>query len=424
MQRWPLCVALLAIAALLLVAPGKSAAAPPGEAPIVLLISLDGTRPVDLEKEGLTSLASFAREGAVAQRMIPVFPSNTFPNHVSLITGVNPERHGIVSNVFNDPARGKFSYENDPSWIEAEPLWSILDRHGIASATYHWVGSEGPWRNGRGPVSWVRYRSGVAESSKVKRILEWLDLASAEQPRFICAWFRGADSKGHRHGPDSKQVAASLRAQDAALAELLAGIEERGLWPRLSLLVVSDHGMARVEREVDLGAALAKAGVEARLHGGGGFSIIDVEERERARIVAASLGLEVFYRDEEGSAKLPLDNPRFGSGVVLARPGTSIFRPRYGGSKRVASLVAGALSLRGAHGYDPELPEMGAIFLARGRRVPTARDLGIVGTLDVTPTVLDLLGVPIPEGLSGRPLLAAQAREIGESSPSNVKAGE
>jgi len=400
--------------------PGWARAERAPEAPIVVLISLDGTRPADLGLEGLPTFAALARSGASAARMIPVFPSNTFPNHVSLVTGVKPERHGIVSNVFEDPERGKFSYENDPSWIEAEPLWSILDRHGISSAAYHWVGSEGPWRNGRGPRSWVHFKSGVSERRKVEQILAWLDEPAAQAPGFISAWFRGADSKGHRFGPDSKETAKALRKQDGALGELVEGITQRGLWGRLTLILVSDHGMARVERDVDLGAELSKREIRAKLYGGGGISIIEVKEGQRAaaREVIESLGLSVWYRDTAEGAKLPLDNPRFASGVVMAPPGLAIFRPRFG-LKHPAALISGDPSMRGAHGHDPALPEMAAIFLARGRQVPAGLDLGIVSALDVTPTVLDLFGVPVPERLSGRRLLEARAER--DPSPSSGK---
>ena len=97
----------------------------------VILISLDGATPAQLADPGLATLARMRREGAAAERMTPVFPTNTFPNHVSLVTGVAPDRHGIVNNVFLDPARGRYSYENDPSWIEVEPLWSLAARTGF-----------------------------------------------------------------------------------------------------------------------------------------------------------------------------------------------------------------------------------------------------------------------------------------------------
>lgn len=201
------------------------APAPRGE-PAVVLVSLDGTRPADVS--GLPTFERLAREGARADVLIPVHPSNTFPNHVTLVTGVVPDRHGIVNNVFRDPERGLHRYENDPSWLEAEPLWSLLAGVGIPSASFHWVGSEGPWRSGRGPRHWERFDPGVPERVKVDRILAWLAIADpAERPRFVTAWFPGADRDGHRHGPGSAQARAALRRQDRELGRLLDGVDLR-----------------------------------------------------------------------------------------------------------------------------------------------------------------------------------------------------
>jgi predicted AlkP superfamily pyrophosphatase or phosphodiesterase len=87
----------------------------------VILLSMDGATPTQISDPALSTLARLQKQGSHAE-LIPVFPSNTFPNHVSLVTGVRPERHGVVSNVFVDPERGKHSYANDPSWIQSEPL--------------------------------------------------------------------------------------------------------------------------------------------------------------------------------------------------------------------------------------------------------------------------------------------------------------
>ena len=76
--------------------------------PAVVLISLDGTRPADLTPDRLPSLVALGEAGARAEGLVPVDPSNTFPNHVSLATGVLPEVHRLVNNSFVDPDRGPF----------------------------------------------------------------------------------------------------------------------------------------------------------------------------------------------------------------------------------------------------------------------------------------------------------------------------
>src|SRR5262245_12206339 len=383
------------------------AAAPAGAAgsadATVILISLDGTSP-EVGLRELAVLREVAKRGALAKRLVPVFPTNTFPNHVTLVTGVYPERHGIVDNAFRDPARGVYDRDADPTWIEVEPLWSLVEARGIPTAAFHWVGSEGRWRSGRGPRHWRPFDSGVEEDEKVAQILAWLfEEPPASRPRLVTAWFHGADHEGHVRGPDAPEVARSLRAQDAALGKLLTGIESHGALATTTLILVSDHGMTRTEKRVDLAAALRRARIRARVFGGGGFVGVRVEggpEAEAKAVrVARGLGLEAWRRGD-APAELRLGNPRFGDVVALAPPGTAI----------------GDARLLGVHGYRPEVPRMSALFAAVGGGVPAGLALGEVRSIDVAPTVLSLLGVPVPAWMEGRPIpeLSAPARPPAE----------
>jgi predicted AlkP superfamily pyrophosphatase or phosphodiesterase len=384
------------------------ALAAPGAAPAVVLISFDGTPAEAVRQPDLPAFAEVARRGAAATRLVPVFPTNTFPNHVTLVTGVAPAVHGIVGNVFLDPERGEFRYSGDPSWIEAEPIWSIAARHSVVSAAFHWVGSEGPWRNGRGPRYWKPFDPDVPERDKVDQILAWLDLPDAgERPRLVTSWFRGVDRAGHDHGPDSRAVRRGLRQQDRALGRLLRGLDERAALTHTTLLLVSDHGMLAVERHVDLPAALDRRGVDARVLGAGGFAIVSVRggarDADRAVAVARDLGLEAWTR-EEAPPGLRLDHPRFGPVVALAPPGTAI---------QSSHLLR--RGMRGSHGYRPEAPGMSGMFLAVGRGARPGASLGEVRAVDVAPTVLALLGIPVPDRMEGAPLpgLRPPGREAG-----------
>lgn len=398
-----------------------------GAAPAtVLLVSLDGTRPADVAERPL--FRRIAERGAAAEALVPVFPSNTFPNHVTFVTGVEPDRHGIVNNAFRDPKRGLFRYDDDPTWLEAEPLWSLLARAGLPSASYHWVGSEGPWRNGRGPRDWERFDARVPAQRKVDRMLAWLDREEpAERPRFVTCWLPGADASGHRVGPDTPLSDVALAEQEAALTALVAGLEARGLLASTTLLLVSDHGMARVEHSLDLEAELARAGVRADVIGGGGFATVQLGrgagQREpaerraatgRAVEVARKLGLEAFARGAT-PPEWPAANPRFGDLVVVAPVGTAIVD----GSRALAAPAAAlGLGLEGAHGHRPDAPEMAGIFFALGRGVAPGARPGRVRALDVAPTVLALLDVPQPGAMTGRPIpLQAPPRAVATEDP-------
>jgi len=363
--------------------------------PTVILISLDGTRPADLEGADLPTFASLRARGAAASRLTPVFPTNTFPNHVTFVTGVRPDVHGIVNNAFVDPERGEFDKDDDPSWLLSEPLWSIAARHGVVSASYFWVGSEGPWRSGRGPRDWRAFDASVSERDKVEQILAWLT-GPEPRPRLVTAWFHGADGLAHRGGLATPEVRASLREQDAALGRLVAALDASGAFAHTTLLIVSDHGMARVERRVDFAAALRKADVEAEVFGGGGTALVvfaepgDAKALERTLAAARALGLEAWPRAET-PAELHARHPRFGDVVVVAPLGVAI---QSGWGRK----------LQGSHGYLPQEPAMGGVFIAVGRGAQPGASLGELNALDVAPTVLRLLSLEVPDGMQGRPI--------------------
>jgi hypothetical protein len=376
--------------------------------PTVILISLDGTRPADLEGADLPNFTALRRRGAWASRLTPVFPSNTFPSHVSLVTGVPPDVHGIVNNDFVDPERGEFHKAADPSWLLAEPLWSIAGQHGVVSASYFWVGSEGPWTSGRGPLYWKKFDEKVSERTKVEQILAWLS-GSEPRPRLVTAWFRGADRPAHRAGIATPGVRRALATQDAAIAQLVAGLDAKGAFSHTTLLIVSDHGMAPVQRHVDLAAALRKAGVKGELIGAGGMATLvfakdrPAEVVERALAVARGLGLSAWPR-EQTPRELRARNPRFGDVVVVAPVGVAIqswLTPR----------------MNGSHGYPPQEPAMGALLLAVGRGAPAGAQLGELRSLDVAPTVLRLLGLPVPDTMEGQPIARLVPETAGAAAP-------
>lgn len=399
---------LLLVLALLLARALGAGAAEPGT---VVMISMDGVRH-DLPGRARTpALDRMAREGARAAALVPVFPSSTFPNHVALATGAHADRHGVVANHFLDSERGEFRYGSDASFLEAEPLWAAAERQGVRAAVFFWVGSETDWRGVGASYRESPFDSGVGEAEKVERILAWLDLPPAERPRLVLAWWHGADHAGHAHGPESEAAAAALGRQDAHLARLLEGLDAREAWGRTTLLVVSDHGMARVSRAVDLRARLAERGIGARVLSGGGFAHVHLDERADREAALAALSALPEVRVWPGRAlpeRLHYDHPRrMGDLVALTTP-PRVFARREGPWQRLAAgllrwVGAGA---RGAHGYDPELPSMHGILYALGRGVPSGARLEAQRAVDVAPTAAALLGIDPPAHAEGRPIPA------------------
>jgi predicted AlkP superfamily pyrophosphatase or phosphodiesterase len=374
--------------------------------PTVIVLSWDGVRHDYPERAETPSLDRVARTGARASRLVPVFPSSTFPNHVALATGTYSDRHGIVGNVFYEPERGLYSYSSDASWIEAEPLWVAAERQGVRAATFFWVGSETDW-NGLGASYRVApFDSDVSESEKVQQILTWLDLPETERPRLIMSWWHGADSAGHDYGPDDGKVVEQLEAQDVQLGRLLDGVDGRGLWETTTLFIVSDHGMTTVSRGIDVEDLLDDAGIASRVVRGGAVGYVSLEDsgtRARAlEVLNAQAGLEAHASDALPAELRAMHPRRTGDITVICEP------PQIVGTGPGGWLKGLMRRKSGAHGYRPDHPDMGTIFYATGRGVPAGLELGAMRSIDLAATVAALLGIDPPFQSEGDPIPGLQ----------------
>ncbi len=369
------------------------------EAPVVILLSWDGMRHDYPDRTKTLALARMQRDGVRAARLIPVFPSSTFPNHVSLATGTYVDRHGIIGNRFTDRAGRKFDYSNDASWIEAEPLWIAAERQGVRAATFFWVGSETDWRGRSATYRMKPFTSSIGEAAKVDQILEWLDLPPDRRPGLVMSWWHGCDHVGHEIGPNSPEIAKQLLAQDAELARLFAGLDARRAWSHTTVIVASDHGMGEVVERIDASTALRSRGIRARLEPSGGEAQVYLEdpaEREAALAALADVdGLRAYTEQSLPPSYRSFFPGRSGDLTLVASP------PR---------LLAPLRALGGAHGYDPEIPEMGAVFFALGRGVPAGARLGDVRVIDVAPTAAALLGIEPPAKSEGRALFQTDSK--------------
>ncbi|MQY62801.1 MAG: alkaline phosphatase family protein, partial [Calditrichaeota bacterium] len=183
--------------------------------PTVLLISLDGFRWDYLEKADTPNLDRLVSTGAKARALIPAFPTKTFPNHYTIITGLYPENHGIIANTMFDPAYGdtfmlsKRETVSDGRWYGGEPLWVTAEKQGRISATLFWPGSEAEIGGVR-PTYWYQYDHDLPHADRINQILAWLDLPPDRRPIFITLYFPDTDDQGHRFGPDSQELATAI----------------------------------------------------------------------------------------------------------------------------------------------------------------------------------------------------------------------
>lgn len=399
------------IAPLLLVALAACAPAPrpstEAAPPSLLLVSLDGV-PADALFRGHTPhLDALARRGVRARAMRPSYPSLTFPNHYTLVTGLRPDRHGIVDNRMQDPALGRFSLSDrdavsDGRWWEGgEPLWETAHRHGLRTAAMFWTGSEAAIR-GVQPDDWSPFDARLPIQTRVDRVLGWLSQPPARRPRLVTLYFEHVDTAGHDFGPDSPEARAALAGLDAALGRLLAGLAARGLDDAVNLVVVSDHGMAALapERTVyfeDLpGGALARP---VHLGSQAGFNAVPGQEADLARALPGRHGPVQCWRKQDLPARWHFGkHPRVPAVYCQADTGW-----------RIASRERGPGDKRGGHGYDPFDPTMAALFVAAGPDLAQGRVLPAFDNVHVHPLLLALLDLPPMPGTDGDPAVLRAA---------------
>lgn len=379
-------------------------------APTVILIAWSGMRHDYPDLDSFPGLDRLMAEGARALRMRPVYPSDTFPNTISIATGTYPDVHGIIANNFYDKVQGDYNHEQSPTsdWLLAEPLWLAAERQGVRAAVHSWIGSEGSWREQKPSYQKSHYLDTETEAKKVKQILKWLDLPEEKKPGLIMSWWKGANFLAIRQGPNHPAIKKRVRKHDNQLWALLKGIDKRGLWPNVTLLLVSDHGLTEISKFINVDEMLAESAIGAKTAGGPSLQHIyldDLNDLEAAHArLAANSNLQVRRLDEWPAQARFAYKPRMGDLTVAVAPPYSLISPTKGqlaGHGLMAVLSGWRL---GMHGYDAAHPDMAGLFLAVGRGVQAGLKLPEVRVIDVAPTIASLLGIHPPAQSEGRSL--------------------
>ncbi|PTB90947.1 alkaline phosphatase family protein, partial [Marivirga lumbricoides] len=197
---------------------------------------------------------TFIKNGAAAESLIPSFPSKTFPNHYTLVTGLYPANHGLVDNSFYDRGRDVVysmrmkELVTDDYFYGGIPLWQHAQNNGLKTASYFWVGSEAPV-GGNFPSYYYNYDGSISNEMRIEQVRKWLELPEEERPRFISLYFSLVDSEGHRYGPVSPQTGEAVKEADRLLGLIRKELSQIDL--PVNILITSDHGMVSVKDEKD-----------------------------------------------------------------------------------------------------------------------------------------------------------------------------
>ena len=357
-------------------------------APTTILISLDGFR-ADFLRRGITpTLNQFVAEGVSPKYMLPSFPSVTFPNHYTLVTGLHPESHGIVGNTFWAPDLNEDFHTETGSterkwWMGAEPIWATAEKGNVKTAIHMWPGSEAGTDFSASFVD--KFNMSEVLPRKTARILELLDLpgkyedpGTSQRPQLIAAYVPVVDSDGHKYGPNSTEIWKTISDVDVMLHNLFRGLDERNLTEIVNVVVVSDHGMATTstDRCIQLDDLIDLNLVEHidgwPLYGLRPKDPIDTRGLyDRLLVESQNIGtFDVYLRDENMPAKYHFsNNDRIAPLWVVPKTGYAIVH-KEDFDVKAAKAKGETYHPKGLHGYDHEHPLMRAIFVARGPAFP------------------------------------------------------
>ena len=424
----------------------------------VVLISIDGLRPdyvLEAEAHGLRipNLRRFIAEGSYATGVTGVLPTVTYPSHTTILTGVSPAQHGIYANTTFDPldrnSGGWYWYAAD---IRVPTLWDVAGKAGIATANVHWPVSVGAHIRYNIPQIW---RTGMPDDGKLIEALstpgllprlerelgpyaDGIDesiegdetrgrfaarLIELERPGFATVYLTALDHTQHGTGPFSSESNAVLERIDVIVGHLVESAR-RASGQNVVICVVSDHGFARTDKEVNLLVLFRSAGLisydtagkisswRATAWGAGAAAAVvladstDAVTRARVRALLDSLVAD----SASGVARVVDAAALHANGgwpnadfAVSLRIGYKL------GAKSTGPLTV-PVAVSGAHGYFPDEPQMASSFFITGPGIPAGKSLGRIDMRDIAPTLAGYLGVELPAAKGGLALGNAAAR--------------
>ncbi|HWR74617.1 MAG TPA: ectonucleotide pyrophosphatase/phosphodiesterase [Bacteroidales bacterium] len=386
-----LVIALLA----LMSATGCSSVRSEREAPYVVMVSLDAFRWDYDSIYGTPVLDDIADKGVMAVRLIPSFPTKTFPNHYSIATGLYPDHHGIVNNSFYAPDLdlvyriGDRAMVSNGAFYSGEPIWITTRKAGLKTASFYWVGSEAPVM-GIQPDFWKPFDEEVTFSDRVDTVLAWLSLPERKRPHLVTLYFEEPDAVSHVYGPLSPETAMVVKSLDSLIGTLRTGISKLPHAKKVNLIVLSDHGIAEIDtsRYNYIYDTLPQEMVK-RIYGGSPvWAVEPVEGMTDSVMYYLNIqhGMKAYRREDLPAHLHYGTHPRIPAVVLIADPGwVAGVRPKPSGYNR------------GDHGYDWKFRDMHSIFYAEGPAFRKGLAVDTLYNVDVYNIISEILNLtPAP----------------------------
>ena len=360
-----------------------------------ILISFDGFR-WDYPNRGLTPNLDFIKENGVqALSLQPCFPSKTFPNHYSIVTGLYPENHGIIANSFTNPYNNqKYSLwdstaKDNAMWYQGEAIWETARKQGVISASYFWPGSELNI-DYRRPNYSKKFIYTTPYDDRINGAIEWLQLPFDKRPHLILLYFDATDTSGHNYGPNSKEVNQSIAMQDSLLGKIFSGLEKLNLRDSTNVIVLSDHGMTELSPDKVINIDKLLSGFEFESSDKGTMMFIYPNEEEKIKVYQqlkkSEKNFRTYWKKDLPDYLHYKDNPNVAEIVLISDLGYSLF------DGKDVEKYAKNFPL-GNHGYDPTNIDMHGIFYAIGPDFKEGYTCGTLNNIDIYPLLAKILRI-------------------------------
>ena len=420
-------------------------AAEPQRERCVILISVDGLANFYLDdpRAEMPTIRRLAADGARAQGMVASFPTVTWPNHTTLVTGVDPARHGVVGNNYLDrETRKPVPFIPDPLFdkdeiVKVPTIYDAAHQAGLVTAGVIWPAS----RNAKtlnyavpdmaGDDAWPRYgtpswlqelreaglpvdRHGtwVKDNGGVQR--DWLYTRLAAHvlkhhaPNLLLVHLIELDHVQHKYGPRSDDAYWAVSQADDRVRDIVEAAQQSSRAAETTIIVASDHGFFPIDRDIRLNVLarqLAPAPDDQpviRCVSQGGGCMVYVLDPERKAELTQQLQVRlpeiegvagVFSEDKFGELGQAVRD-QFGNAPdlwVAAESGYAFSDTATGDD-----VVAPRASRAGTHGYLPDQPDMLATLVMQGPTIRSGVTLEKISNRDVAPTIARLLNVQLP----------------------------
>lgn len=232
----------------------SAVATAPQEKQYAVILSMDAFRWDLAGRSHTPTLDSLARVGTYAE-IYPVYPSNTFPSHYAMATGLHPDHHGVVNNGFYDRTQGRRLSVFDsldvrtPGFWGGEPIWNTAERQGGLRPTSSCGRAAKSRSTGIQATVWTPYSSKPTYYQRADWVIEAMTRPEAEIPELVMWYFEEPDATMHTYGPDSPQAVAQAEHIDSVLRYFFREIRRSPVFERINFIVTADHGMAALSPE-------------------------------------------------------------------------------------------------------------------------------------------------------------------------------